>query len=97
MLHCHAHNNCEQRKDAAVCDIFERKTISKAKLPNSVHVHVQCKGRVDAAVELWSVIKNTQFGVNNLVHYYGDHLCLCGIVLVSFRGWHKENTYGNGH
>jgi hypothetical protein len=30
--------------------------------------------------QLWCVIGSAQFGVNDLAHYFGDHLCLCGIV-----------------
>jgi hypothetical protein len=48
-LHRGAHSNCGQKK-LLICVMFERKTMPKAKLPNSVDVRVQGKGWMDAAM-----------------------------------------------
>jgi hypothetical protein len=49
--------------------------MAKVNLPNCVQVRVQGKSWMAA-----SVIVSTQFGVSDLAHCFGDHLCLCGIL-----------------
>jgi hypothetical protein len=61
----------------------------KAKLLNGVHVYVKVTGWMDAAMVRGYVYS---FEVNDLMHCFSDHLCLCGIVLQAFRD-DKENPY----